>query len=540
MKNAAIRRRDLPGISQQLEPAVREPLTRLVEEVRQLIGTQGDGEGRAVTVAEVRRGTVDGGLGTPLPIGGTTPPDFTPPPTVTGLGAVAGISQVIITWDTPLYPQGHGHGQTNLYAVKKVPSDPAEPTFSDAVRVADAPGARTIIALPSEPNTRWHIWAKWQTLDGVESNLPAGGIHGASVTTGQDIRQLLEVLSAAALNPAAPYSQIALRADQFYVASATAGVGDIIPFIIQTVDTEVNGVTIPKGVYMDAAFIVNLQAMVARLGAAWIDDAMIGNLSAAKLTVGDGAIGGDLRSTNYAGNAAGWIVQPNGYAEFNNIVARGTIVAGAGAIGAMRIDATGMESANYTPGPIGAGFRIQGDGNAIFPAASIRGKVTAAQVDVLGTANLADAVIKTAKIDDAAITTLKVAGHAITAPGGGRLLADVPITEGSYITLITVTIDPDGAPVWVTGCVAVKISIGSINQHLLVGLATDSGSDLSVSPVTLWGSDSLEYITVPVTFYDESTTPGPRTYQLRAVCTHVGEATALENGTTLFAIGAKR
>jgi hypothetical protein len=39
---------------------------------------------------------------------------------------------------------------------------------------------------------------------------------------------------------------------------------------------------------MDAAYIKNLTALVARLGSAWIDNAMIANLSATKLTIGDG------------------------------------------------------------------------------------------------------------------------------------------------------------------------------------------------------------------------------------------------------------
>jgi hypothetical protein len=79
--------------------------------------------------------------------------------------------------------------------------------------------------------------------------------------------------------------------ETFYsTATGTAGwslVNPTIPFVVQTTDQVVNGVTIPKGVYMDAAYIKNLTALVARLGNAWIDNAMIADLSAEKINAGD-------------------------------------------------------------------------------------------------------------------------------------------------------------------------------------------------------------------------------------------------------------
>lgn len=92
-----------------------------------------------------------------------------------------------------------------------------------------------------------------------------------------------------------------VAADRFWIAApqieGVSGVGSIKPFVVQTSDiTTSGGVLIPKGVYMDAAYIKNLEALVARLGTAWIGTAMIADaqivdahidsLDAAKITTG--------------------------------------------------------------------------------------------------------------------------------------------------------------------------------------------------------------------------------------------------------------
>lgn len=200
--------RDIPAIGQSVEAPIRNPLNRIREELQTLLGFRGDVLDKAITLRQAQLLgllTVDGQGGfVPGTGGGTAPtpgdgeeyePDLTPPPTVTGLTVTAGFSFVIVEWDAALYTQGHGHGQTNIYAVQLEPDDPTNPTFANAVLVDQAPNAQTIRAIPSELNTRWHIWAKWQSVDGVESVSPAGGTNGVTVTTGQDVGQLLELLN---------------------------------------------------------------------------------------------------------------------------------------------------------------------------------------------------------------------------------------------------------------------------------------------------------------------------------------------------------
>ena len=572
---------DIPGLSKSQLGDNARALERIREELQILLGLRGDPLDQALTVRDaMRRGLVDS-LGRALtggvtyenyyPIGtgggGSSPDiDLTPPPTPTGLVVQAGFTQIIVQWDAPTYTQGHGQKQTNVYAVKKAPGDASLPTFDAGVtpQVFVAPGKLTVVSLPSELNTRWHIWITHETVDGVESLTPAGGVNGYNLagafpTTGQDITQLLGVLTgqiresqlyaslaepirsivrraddaaedalrsalathdasrralagllaeaavrgtsiaqtqvlinqgdaqlaaaisllqavvnnpvtgvtatAAALDivetlasdtadevvavanraslleanvntpgtgllaraaaletvttaagsgngalasrastlearvttpsstpgdPAynvtyaalqteqsaragldgavqalytvraevssggrtvtggfglaasgtateGPRIDFGVRADRFFVdaPAGSAVTTAVTPFVVQTTSATVNGVTIPAGVYMDAAYINNLSAMWARFGTLIADSIAVGQISASNMTLGTGAVGGNLRSTSYTAGSGGtpgtgWLIQPNGNAFFNNAVIYGTVYASAG------------------------------------------------------------------------------------------------------------------------------------------------------------------------------------------------------------------
>lgn len=77
----------------------------------------------------------------------------------------------------------------------------------------------------------------------------------------------------------------------------------------------------------DAA-IANAAITNALIANAAIDDAKVANLSAAKLTAGSGVIGGPLMSSNYVAGVSGWVVMPNGFAEFGFASIRGVLLAG--------------------------------------------------------------------------------------------------------------------------------------------------------------------------------------------------------------------
>jgi hypothetical protein len=123
----------------------------------------------------------------------------------------------------------------------------------------------------------------------------------------------------------------AVRANRFYVAPPEEqGDTKTALFTHYTTPTEINGVEIPAGTYMDAAFMRTFVAQKGQIGALAVDDAAIANLSAAKLTAGDGTIGGILKSANYVSGVSGWAVHPTGWAEFANATVRGTVYADTG------------------------------------------------------------------------------------------------------------------------------------------------------------------------------------------------------------------
>lgn len=186
---------------QTIEPVLAEHLEGNAEIVRELAGQFGDGSNAAVRWIDLYLNgfaspltglpsisALMGAVGPAGPTGpaGTITPDPTAPPSVTSLAAIAGLTQIIITWDVPSYTQGHGPGQTNIYIVKKAASDATLPTYpGDAYISISAPHALGIVSFPCDLSTRCHIWAKYQTKDGYVSASPAGGVNGVIAQTGK-------------------------------------------------------------------------------------------------------------------------------------------------------------------------------------------------------------------------------------------------------------------------------------------------------------------------------------------------------------------
>lgn len=186
-------------------------------------------------------------------------------------------------------------------------------------------------------------------------------------------------------NNGTPTSEFAVRADRFYVASPTGpGITPIVPFVVQTVQTTVNGVTVPVGVYMDAAYIKNGTITSAKIGDAVITNAKIADAAITSAKIGDAQIttakiAETIQSSNWdLLNTLGWQINKNGAATFNQVTVRGTVYATAGSftgsitaasgtIGGNIINSTGVQSANFVTGnPGAAGWRLASDGSASF------------------------------------------------------------------------------------------------------------------------------------------------------------------------------
>lgn len=108
-------------------------------------------------------------------------PDVTPPPVPTGLAATGAFATVQVSWDVPVYDQGHGHSRTEVWA--GVTAD-----IADAAKVAEAYAGPA----PFEwtLGSTAYVWARHVTNDGVAGDW-AGPV---TAQTAQDVAALGEVL----------------------------------------------------------------------------------------------------------------------------------------------------------------------------------------------------------------------------------------------------------------------------------------------------------------------------------------------------------
>jgi hypothetical protein len=170
---------------------------------------------------------------------------------------------------------------------------------------------------------------------------------------------------------------------------------------------------------MDAAFIKNGTITNAKIGNATIDDAKIANLSAGKITAGDISVGNYIQSTGFITGSAGWKIGGNGVAEFAAASIRGQLTAS-------QINSNGL-SIRDTSGNI-----ILNAGTGVFSgttsASNVSGlggfafisSITSANISTyiagaaIGTAYIANAAITEALITNGAITNAKIGNAAIT------------------------------------------------------------------------------------------------------------------------------
>lgn len=89
-------------------------------------------------------------------------------------------------------------------------------------------------------------------------------------------------------NNATPFSQFIFKADQF--GFGAPGLASAYPFVIQATATTVNGVAVPAGVYIDAAYIENGTITSAKIGNAAIDNAKIADLAVDNANIADLAV----------------------------------------------------------------------------------------------------------------------------------------------------------------------------------------------------------------------------------------------------------
>jgi hypothetical protein len=97
----------------------------------------------------------------------------------------AGLTGILVRCDDQTYAQGHGHALTKVYGSY----DGTMPNIGVVQPIMAYQSS--IGSMITDPNTTWHLWMTWVSKDGVES-LPSGPV---TVTTGQDVSKLLEILN---------------------------------------------------------------------------------------------------------------------------------------------------------------------------------------------------------------------------------------------------------------------------------------------------------------------------------------------------------
>ena len=320
---AKIKIKGIPSPS-SLPPEIQAFAGPVKEAIDILLGRTGDGKDAAITqrnAAIALGGTTI--INTGAASGGGYVPDLTPPPAPTGVSATPGFSLINLEWDDAPYSAGHGHAYTAVYRS-------SDGLRGNAVQVGMAPGTIYVDSVGSSAGP-FYYWIRFVSRDGVVG--PWNAVDGVSASTSASPDYLLGLL-AGSIDEDSLKTEVIGGKDAFVFNTKTfaikhAGSG-YVPFIVQTTPTVINGHTIPAGVYLDAAFMRRFVAQAGQIGSLAVDDAAIANVSAAKLTIGDGTVGGRLKSAYFASGVAGWQIHPDGTAEFNNVLVHGTVYAESG------------------------------------------------------------------------------------------------------------------------------------------------------------------------------------------------------------------
>lgn len=178
--------------------------------------------------------------------------DQTPPPAPTGLQAVGALASIIVTWDKPVYG---AHSHTEVWA-----------SGTDDIGTAQLIGtspSQIYVDVVGTGTVRYY-WIKWVSKFPVTG--PFNKTAGTRGETGYDAQYLIDVLSA---NP------------------PPGGTYNPLLYVQSDPNLVVDGVPIPVGTYMTAAYIANASIGRLQVQLAAIDDARIASLHAAKIVAGD-------------------------------------------------------------------------------------------------------------------------------------------------------------------------------------------------------------------------------------------------------------
>lgn len=342
----------LPSVTSDIPRDLRTFLDRL----RELI--TGTGSDRLVSAQDL----INGGIASAGNNGALTSPTtgtIQTPPAPANLSVTAGVNDLFVEWDNPTY---FGHDYTEVFSG-------ATNVIGDAVLLGFTPGVNYVDTIG--PQQSRYYWARFVNKNGVRG--PFNSALGTLGTTLPEVDHLLDILTgeitetqlftdlgarvdlvdrtnggltnkytvkidsngyvsgfglAYTANNATPYSDFIIRADRFSIASPSGpGLTPIVPFIVTTSSSVIDGTTVPAGVYIDGAYIKGGTIKGSAIEGGTISNSKLINVSANKIT------GAALEATSYIESAAyiagtqGWKIHANGTAEFSAASIRGQLTA---------------------------------------------------------------------------------------------------------------------------------------------------------------------------------------------------------------------
>ncbi|HAW75392.1 MAG TPA: hypothetical protein DCW74_06610 [Alteromonas australica] len=298
-------------------------------------------------------------------------------------------------------------------------------------------------------------------------------------------------------NDSTPTSSFVVAADRFAIAAPfnssaadVTAVGTNIPFKVFTTATNVGGVSVPAGVYIQDAFIHNAQITTALIRDAAITSAKINDLSADKITSGNITID---NSNN--------IAIRQGKSFFN-----GT--------------ASGFFLGNLN----GAGVFNLGDGTNFV-------KFDGTNLEVTG-ASITEASIGTLKIQGEAVTAPRSTGGSVSTTFGGtnREICNIPFTMPAIGA-------GQSAGVMVLGTVNC-FSSNSTGTSVRIKIFKDNTQIGSIGMT--WASDGVSGCALGKTTQGSG---GSATYRLKASCDNNNGGSSTKagtiSGTLLILVGKK-
>jgi hypothetical protein len=221
------------------------------------------------------------------------------------------------------------------------------------------------------------------------------------------------------------------------MVKAMTGVGK--PFTILPTTQVIGGVTFPAGIYSTNAFIMDAQITRAKIANLAVDNAKIADLSADKLTAGSIAVGQHIQSSNYVANTQGWRIHGNGTAEFAAASIRGLLTAA-------QIDTRGLAIKDAAGNVIlSAGTPLAASRVSGLGTLATQSSVSTSQVSGLGTLATQNSVNWNSQISNipafgnfaylSSITSANISTYIQAAAIGTAYIANAAITNAKIADL---------------------------------------------------------------------------------------------------------